>query len=190
MSPTGTSTTAPAADVEVIKVKKFGVSFELPKGWISLDAKQALKGKGKNPFLDDLAERLGMTGEQLTRLFATSVQTMSVSGNGASHGFLTNVNTIGQEGDLNDDQLKLQMATVGAKIGTVAHATADAGDVTRMSYDLTSKGVTIRGVAIAVHTEVATVLISVSSLSEAESGRIADQIQASLKTIPGTGPNA
>ncbi|MGY2875577.1 hypothetical protein ACVW00_002767 [Marmoricola sp. URHA0025 HA25] len=180
-----------SADVQVVKIRKFGVSFELPKGWITLDAKKVLNGGVKNAFLAEMAERLGVTQQQLLQSFSTLVQTFSVSDAGAVHGFLSNVNTVGQEGDVNDDQLKLQLATIGAKPGELGHATTDAGEVTRIPYVLTSKaGVTIRGVALAVHTSSATVLITVSSSSASESGRLADQVQSSLKTLPGTAPGA
>jgi hypothetical protein len=182
---------AASAGTQVVKVKKFGISFELPEEWISLDAKKVLDGgTGKNPFLEELADRLGVSEEQLVRAFSTSLQTMSVSGGGASHGFLTNVNSVGQEGDLNDEQLKLQLAAIGAKPGVPDHGSSEAGPVTLFPYDLASKSFTVRGLAVAVHTAVATVIITVSSASAEESARIGHQVQRSLKTIPGTGPNA
>jgi hypothetical protein len=183
------STASSSADAEVVKVRKFGISFELPKGWVTLDAKKVLKGGGRNPFLDEMARRFGVSPEQLIQSFSTAVQTFSVSGDGAQHGFLSNVNSVGEEGDLNDDQLKLQLVAVGAKPGAVDHASTDAGDVTRMPYDLTSKsGLTVRGVAVAVHTDAATVVITISAATAAESARLADQVQASLAKLPGGAP--
>jgi hypothetical protein len=189
--PSPASTSSPAHDkTQVVKVKKYGISFELPKGWITLDARKVLKGGGKNPFLDDMADRLGVSREQLVQTFASAVLTMSVSDEGAVHGFLDNVNTVGQEGDVNDDQVKLQLATIGAKAGELSHASSDAGDVTRVAYTLDSRtGVTIQAVALAVRTGDATVVVTVSSSTSAAAGRLADQIQASLKRIPGTGPD-
>ncbi|HET6166246.1 MAG TPA: hypothetical protein VFE07_05415, partial [Marmoricola sp.] len=174
----------------VVKVEKYGISFELPKGWITLDAKKVFKGDGKNPLLDELADRLGTSREQLVKAFSTVIQTMSVSDQGAVHGFLDNVNSTGQDGDINDDQLKLQLATLGAKIGTIDHETTDAGDVTTVHYSLHSKtGLTVHAVALAVRLGHATVAITVSASSDDRATRIADQIKGSLKTIPGDGPN-
>jgi hypothetical protein len=172
----------------VIKVEKYGISFELPKGWLTLDAKNVLRGGVQSPFLKELAGRLGTTPDQLVKVFSSAVQTMSVSDAGAVGGFVDNVNTVGQEGDLNDDQLKLQLATIGARPGEITHASSPAGDVTRVPYALRTKtGPTIRGVAVAVRTGVATVVITVSSVSEARAAAIADQVQASLARLPGGG---
>jgi hypothetical protein len=179
-----------SADAVVVEVEKYGLSFELPEGWITLDAKKALSGGGENPFLKDLADRLGTTPAQLVQSFSTYVQTFSVSGGGARHGFLSNVNSVGQDTDLNDEQIKLQLATIGAKPGAVQHATTDAGDVARVPYRLRSSGVTVDAVALAVHADGATVVITVSASTRKEAGRLADQVEASLRTIPGTGPNA
>jgi hypothetical protein len=188
-TPTEEPTETASAGAEVVKVKKYGISFELPKGWITLDAKKALEGGGTNPFLKDLADRLGASPEQLMQSFSTYVQTFSVSGEGAKHGFLANVNSVGQEGEVNDEQIKLQLATLGAKPGQLDHATTDAGDLTRVPYELKSHGLTIHVVALAVHPAGATVVVTVSASSTEDADALADQIQASLKKIPGTGPN-
>ena len=107
---------------------------------------------------------------------------------GAVHGFVDNVNTVGQEGDVNDDQVKLQLATIGAKPGELTHAATPAGDVTRVSYTLPTKtGPTIRAVALAVRTDAATVVVTVSASTAARADAIADQVQGSLQQLPGGG---
>jgi len=177
--------------MQVVKVAKYGISFELPKGWITIDAKKVLQGGGgKNPVLDDLARRLGTPRDQLVRAFSSMVQTMSVSDRGAMHGFLENVNSVGQDVEVNDDQLKLQLATVGAKAAGLEHATTDAGDLTRVAYALPTKaGITIHAVVLAVHTDTATVAVTVSAGTAARAAELADGIQSSLKRMPGSGPN-
>jgi hypothetical protein len=173
----------------VIAVEKYGISFELPKSWLTLDAKNVLKGGADSPLIKELADRLGASPEQLIQTFSSAVQTMSVSDDGAVHGFVDNVNTVGQEGDVNDDQVKLQLATIGAKPGELTHASSPAGDVTRVPYTLPTKaGPTIRGVALAVRTSKATVVVTVSSSTAARAGAIADQVQGSLQQLPGGGP--
>jgi hypothetical protein len=193
-SPSTTATpTADAVtgDTQVVKVEKYGVSFELPKGWITLDAKKALAGSGKSPIWDELAGRMGTTRQQLVQMLSSSVQTFSVSDQGAHHGFLDNVNTVGQEEELNDEQIKLQLASLGAKPGTFEHTTGPAGDVTRVAYELPTKsGGTVRAVVVAVTVDGATVFVTVSSSTAASAARIADMVQASLAPIPGHAPNA
>ena len=193
-TPTSTPTADPSpipssARAQVVAVEKFGVSFELPKGWMTLDAKNVLKGGADNPFLKQLADRLGTTPDQLVRTFSSAVQTMSVSDTGAVHGFVDNVNSVGQEIDLDDDQVKLQLAALGARPGPITHATSDAGDVIRVPYRLSvSPGLTIRAVALAVRTGTATVVVTVSSSTSARAATIADQVQRSLERLPGGGP--
>jgi hypothetical protein len=188
--PTADSTVS--GDVQVIKVEKYGISFELPKGWITLNAKNVFKGGTKNPFLDEMADRMGMTQDQLVRMFTTSIQTMSITDQGAKHGFVDNVNTVGEERQVNDDIVKLELATVGAKTGEIEHAASPAGDVTRVPYTLKSKAtpLTVRAVALIVQTDDAAVWISISSTTDAAAAKIADQIQDSLKRLPGGGPEA
>jgi hypothetical protein len=192
---TATPTSTPTRDAvgsQVVRIRKYGISFELPKGWITLDAKKVLRsGGGKNPVLDELADRMGTTPDQLVRTWSDAVQTFSVSDEGAHHGFLENVNSVGQDQVLNDENIKLQLATIGAKPASFEHATSPVGDVTRIPYDLPTKvGLTVRGVAVVVYTADATVIITVSSSSAASAAKIADQVVASLDNIPGTGPNA
>jgi hypothetical protein len=191
-TPTPTSTpTRDAGDAQVVKIRKYGISFELPKGWITLDAKKVLRNGGKNSVLDELAGRMGTTPDQLVKTWSDAVQTFSVSDEGARHGFLDNVNSVGQNQVLNDDAIRLQLATIGAKPATFAHSSSPAGDVTRIPYDLPTKvGLTVRGVAVVVYTADATVVVTVSSSSAASAAKIADQIVASLDQIPGSGPNA
>jgi len=176
--------------VQVVKVEKYGISYELPKGWITIDAKKVLEGGGKNPVMDDLVHRLGIPRDQLVRQFSSVVQTMSVSDGGAVDGFLANVNSVGQEGDVNDEQLKLQLATIGAKASEPEHETTDAGNVTRVAYFLATKvGITIHAVVLAVHTRTATVAVTVAAITAQKAAELADTIEASLKPIPGSGPN-
>lgn len=182
------SPTASSPRVQLISIDKFGISYELPKSWITLNAKNVLKDGARNPFLKQLADRLGASPDQLVRAFSTAVQSMSVSDSGAVHGFVDNVNTVGQEGDLNDDQVKLQLATLGAKPGTITHTSTDVGDVSRVPYTIEAKvGLTIHAVAVAVRTSTSTVVITVSSSTAARAAAIADRIQASLARLPGGG---
>lgn len=183
--------TGPSSGSQLVKVTKFGIAFELPRAWITLDAKKVLASGGKNPILDELARRMGTTPEQLAKTFSAAVQTFSVSGDGAHHGFLDNVNTVGQEGDVNDETLKFQLATVGAKPSSIEHATSAAGDVTRVTYDVPTKiGLTVHAVAVVVHADGATVVVTISSSATAAAARIADQVQRTLQPIPGRDPGA
>ena len=188
-APTRTRTAKPRPsdpDAQVIKVTKYDISFELPRGWLTLNAKNVLGGH--NPIWQEFADRLGMSQDQLIAMFKNFVQTLSVSDAGAERGFVDNVTSGGEPNVRNDDQEKLGLAAAGAKIRHVEHATSEAGDVTRISYDLRVKSITVHGVALVVYTDDATVNITVSSGSSDRASALANQIQHSLESLgPGTG---
>lgn len=173
---------------QVVKVKKYGISFELPKGWITLNARKVLTGD--NPGIKALAKRMGTSADQLNRTLAAGMEVYAVTDTGAVGGYLDNVNVTGQRGtELNDDQIKLQFAAIGAKLGTVQHATTPAGDITRVSFTLPIAGRTAYGVSVIVFTGDSTVNITAGAHSADVADDLADRIEGSLATIPGNGPD-
>lgn len=194
-TPTASTTSSPSPSstpargrTQVVKVRKYGISFELPKGWITLNAKKILTKD--NPGIKDLAKRMGTTPDQLNRTLAAGMEVYAVTDEGAVSGYLDNVNVTGQRGtDLNDDQIKLQFAALGAKLGTFQHTTTAAGDVTRVSFSLPVAGRQAYGVSVVVFTEDSTVNITAGAHSASIAGELADMIEGSLKTIPGNGPD-
>ena len=182
------SSTPYTGRTQVVKVKKYGISFALPKGWITLDAKKILTKD--NPGIKALAKRMGTTPDQLNRTLAAGMEVYAVTDKGAVAGYLDNVNVTGQRGtDLNDDQIKLQFAALGAKLGTFRHTTSAAGDVTRVSFTLPIAGRQAYGVSVVVFTEDSTVNITAGAHSASIAGELADMIEGSLRTIPGNGPD-
>jgi hypothetical protein len=173
---------------QVVKVKKYGISFELPKGWITLNAKKVLTRD--NPGLKSLAKRMGTTTDQLNRTLAAGMEVYAVTDKGAVGGYLDNVNVTGQRGtELNDDQIKLQFAAIGAKLGTFQHTTTPAGDITRVSFTLPIAGRTAYGVSVIVFTDDSTVNITAGGHSADVADNLANRIEGSLTTIPGNGPD-
>ncbi|GAA5001080.1 hypothetical protein [Actinopolymorpha pittospori] len=174
-------------DAQVIKVEKYGISFELPKGWTTLNLKNVVDSS--NPVVKEIAGRMGTTPEQFLKTVGSSLQTFSVTDQGAVEGFLDNVNSVGMPGNFNDDQLKLQLATLGGSIGEFEHVSSPAGEVTRVPYTVTIKTVNVEAheVMLVVDVGDAGVAIAVASHSAAEAEARADQIQASLKPINSPG---
>jgi hypothetical protein len=176
-------------DAQLIKVRKYGLSFEIPKGWTTLNARKVLKGD--NPGLDTMAKRMGMTGSQFAAMLAAGMEVFAVTDQGAVDGYLDNINVVGQRGtSINEDQIKLQFATIGATPGTFEHATTPAGDVIRVPFTLPIKSFIAQGVSIIVFTEDSTVNITIGSHSADIPDTVANQIQESLAQIPGSGPDA
>lgn len=176
-------------DAQVIKVPKYGLSFEIPKGWTTLNARKVLKGD--NPGLEALAKRMGLTGGQFAGMLAAGMEVFAVTDEGAVDGYLDNINVVGQRGTtINEDQIKLQFATIGAKPGTFEHATTPVGDVIRVPFTLPIKSFIAQGVSIIVYTGDSTVNITIGSHSADIADTVANQVQESLATIPGSGPDA
>jgi hypothetical protein len=169
---------------QVVKVAKFGLSFELPKHWTALGSDGVLGPD--SPAVKLLARRLGQSPDDVVRQLRTAVQTMAVSDQGAEGGFLENVVSTGvDQAGLTDDQLKLQLATVGARLTSLRHVTSPVGEITRVAYTLAISGKQFAGVVLAVSTGEQVALVTVSSHDAASAARRADQVQASLKLLPG-----
>jgi hypothetical protein len=176
------STPTLADDEQLIRVTAYGVGFALPKGWTTLDAGHVLRAD--NPALQSFAQRLGTSAQQVVSLLKSNVQTLSVSDEGAHDGFVDNVNSIGgTAASINDDQIKLQLATIAAKVGPIVHARSAAGKVTRVPYHWTSNGRVIQAQLIIVDLGRQLVSITISSSSAAGAAEIGDQVQRSLQRL-------
>ena len=109
-------------------VDKYGVTFELPKTWTSVSAKEMadLISANKNEDLDKLTSRMGVSPQQFQQFIAANVQTFSVSTDGAVDGFVANVNSLGlPAAQVSVDKLKLGLAAQGARVLKVDHPAND-----------------------------------------------------------------
>lgn len=184
-SPSGPGTASAKTHGTVVKVTKYGISFELPQGWISLDAKQVLAMP--NEVMDKLANRFGITTAKLRELFSRQIQTYSVTNQGMVDGFLDNANSVGVHiADVTDDQLKLGLIALRATIGTITHATSTVGPVTRVPYQISIEGHQVHATAIVVDTGDDIVTITIATHADQTTTAIADQIQSSLEWLDST----
>lgn len=179
------SSHSPAAHTsagQVVKVTRYGVSYEVPKGWTSLDGTKALNPD--SPILRSIAKRLNATPQQVIASFKKTLQSMAVTDHGAVNGILDNINAVAVSGgSLNDDQIKLQLATLGAKLGPIHHFPTPAGDGTRVAYRWTTNGLHFHGEIIAIETGDAVVSITTTAHSAAVAKALADQVEASIDTL-------
>jgi hypothetical protein len=190
-APTSEPTSAPTSDATdsgdsqtgtLVRIDQYGVSYRVPKGWISVDGKDLLKPD--NPVLKEVAEHMGVSVDQLISSIGTHIQAYSVSDEGANGGLVDNVNALGvPTSGLTAAQLKVQLAGIGAKPGKVVQATTPAGHLTRLSYRWTTNGITINGVSMAVDLGTSTVQVTVSAHDAATAGTIADLVQSSLRPL-------
>lgn len=179
--PGGTNNSGPASrDAQVVEIDKYGIAFELPEGWMTLNAKNLMDSS--NPAFREFASRMGMTPKQFVRAMRSSVLTFSITDNGAVEGFVDNVNSVGAPlADLNDDQIKYELAAMGAKPKQIERVPTPVGEIARVPYTLTASGITVHGVGIYVDVGDAVTVITVSSHSPAKAERLGDQIEASLR---------
>lgn len=138
--PSGLPTPARAPHGPTRRVESSGISFEVPSGWLELDAADLADGLGSSDLLTDLADRSGLDPDQLVEMME-SIDLYLVSDDGAHAGFVDNINVIEQPIALqNDSQVELGLLTLGAKDIDVRHESTGAGDATIASYALDFSG--------------------------------------------------
>jgi hypothetical protein len=185
----GPSDDAPVGpDAQVVEIDEYGISFELPAGWTTLDAAKILDSSDPDvpadPVIREFASRMGMTPKKFVRTMASSVLTFSVTDGGAVDGFMDNVNSVGTpQADVNDEQIKYELAAIGAEPEGFEHASTPAGETTRVPYTLAVGGMTIHGVGVYVDVGDAVAAITVSSHSPVKAKELGDQIEGSLRSI-------
>jgi hypothetical protein len=163
-------------------VTDYGLSYEVPKGWTSLDGSKALNPQ--SPILRSIARRLNVTPARVLASFEKSVQAMAVTDQGARDGILDNINAVGTAAtSITDDQIKLQLATLGARPRTIHHFSSPAGDGRRVAYDWTTNGLHFHGEVLTVDVGDSIVSITVTAHSAATASTLADQVQASIDRL-------
>lgn len=177
---------------KVLKIKKYGVSFEVPKSWMSLDAGEALKNVGKgNKDIEEFADRLGSDTDSFLKMLRNNIQTMSVSTDGAEKGFVANINSmVIPVADPTAEELKLGLAAVGGKFIDQDSPDNEYGDVIRIRYTLQTGSGKIQGTFVGFDAGEVFVQITVSSLSRTESDELSDLVARTVRTYGAAGAEA
>ena len=122
------------------RVEASGFSFEVPKGWVELDAGELFEGAAGNDEIEKLADRLGISSDQLLATVGNA-DLFLFSNEGAHAGRVDNLNVIQvPAGQLNASQIELGLLAVGAEDLDVQHVSTAAGDAVRARYDITFAG--------------------------------------------------
>lgn len=159
------------------QVSALGISFEAPEGWESLDPDEA---DIPDTEAESLAEGLGLTPEQFEQTIR-NVDLFMVDGDGPQDGFLSNINVLGQTGQLPEDAaLESQFAAIGAEVLEVSHEDTPVGDVAALEYSLSVGDRTIEGVSYLVQRADEVVTVTVSTPDRAESDDIGATILDTL----------
>jgi hypothetical protein len=172
----------PATGGRLVRVAKYAISYRVPQGWISVDGKALLRRD--NPVLAQVANRLGLTVDQLITSIGNNIQAYSISDKGAVGGVLDTVNLIGvPTSGVTGDQIRVQLAGIGAKPGRSVSAHTPVGHVARVPYVWDTNGHRIYGVSMAVDLGTATAQITVSAHDAPSARSIADLVQGSLQKL-------
>ena len=182
-SPTGSpSESAASGKTQLVRLKAYGMSFELPAGWTKLGADGVLTAD--NPVVKDFAKKLGKSPDAVVTMMTSTVKMMAVSDKGMVKGFLENVNAVAIPAkSVTIEQLKVQLLSIGSKITGTTESDSAFGKVQRVSYTLETNGQTLNGCALAVETGDDVVVITASAHSHDEAESRIDQVQASLAKI-------
>lgn len=183
---------SPVDDVEVESTPDTGeavgtdlVSFELPEGWAVLDSDQAREkaGSDANPMLEELADRMGMSQDQLAAQME-AIELFAAAPGGAVDGFLTNVNVIEQPsppgGVPEGDGMRMELMTFADEVGEIEPLDADGIDGVRAEYSFATGDLSLNGVQLYIEAgdEIAIITVSATEADDAED--VADAIEETL----------
>jgi hypothetical protein len=179
-----TPRTEPSAEAEfqTVEVDKHGISYEIPEGWELLTSDKLLDAD--NPAVKQFAERLGQEPAQVAAMLNQSIDTMAVTDEGMDHGFVENVNSTGNPGmQFDEDQIKLQLISVGAKDVAMSLVETEVGEVIRAEYTNGVGPNEAHGVMLGIDVGEDFMAVTVTAYSAEDANARADQIQESLERI-------
>lgn len=159
------------------QVSALGVGFVPPEGWEELAAEDANIPEAE---AEELAGGLGLTPEQFQQT-VQSVDLFVVDGEGPQDGFLSNINVLGQTGEMPpEDQLEQQFAGIGAEDVAVSTQDSEVGEITAVEYSLAVQANTVEGVSYLFSRDGEVVTITVSTPDRAQTEEIGTQILDTL----------
>lgn len=155
-----------------------GVTFAVPEAWIEVTGDDATTGRSEG--IDAVGAALGQTPKQVRAMMA-SIDLFVVSGDGPQAGVTQNINVVDSPGIMVDESaMTAGIESVNGVMGEITRETTGLGEVLRGAYRLQVGTTTIHGISLAVPLESGAVSITVSTGSTKASGRLADQVLATL----------
>jgi hypothetical protein len=168
------------------RVESNGFTFEVPRGWLELDAGEITDGAADRPEIKELADRLGISPEQLVSTMA-QVDLFLFSDEGGRAGTVDNLNVIGGPvAQLNESQLQLGLLTAGAEHLETLHVSSAVGDVLRVSYDLTLGARTVHAVAVALQHDDSGAVVTITAHDTATAQELATLVVDTVKSADPT----
>jgi hypothetical protein len=167
---------------QLVRVRKYGVGFGLPKEWSTLDAERALDPKSR--VLKEVSQRTGIAPKKLVRTVLQTAETLSVAEQGADDWLPDNVSSVGSPPFASSDEdLRRELASVGAKLGQFRHVSTPAGDVTTVPYRRITSGRFVFSQLLVVDLGSAAVTITITSSSSSRAGTLAEEVQRTLQPL-------
>ena len=162
------------------------VTFELPDGWAVLDQETASQkaGSDANPLLGEMADRSGLTPEQLAAQME-AIELYAAAPGGAVDGFLTNVNVVEQPmppGGLPEPEgLRPELMSFADEVGDIeVIETGRDLEGLRAEYLVASGDLEINGEQILVEVDDQLVIVSISAARAEDAAEIADLVEQTL----------
>jgi len=178
-----TTSPAPSGDGQVVSAE--GISFEVPASYLAADAEEVLSGTDTS-VTDDLAERLGVTPEQLRQQFA-NIALFAIDQDVEQGAFADNVNLISTEGASlpTEDEARQQIEQLGFSVEGVEPASTSAGDGFVVSYQGNLRGLDISGRGLVVDVDGTVHNITISAGDTATADALLEQVSSTLQPDAG-----
>lgn len=162
------------------RVSAAGISFEAPEGWEPLDADDVAEGAGEDETWSEIADRMGMTPDQLEETIR-GVDLFLFSDESGDD-FLDNINVLRVPGGQmpGDALLRQQFGQLGAEVQDLSHEETEVGDTVVLSYHLAIGSAEVEGEALYVDLGDGPVSVTISTTDRALTDELADQIKDSL----------
>jgi hypothetical protein len=155
-----------------------GISFAKPKGFDKIDADTVAGAAAGDKNVAAIAEDMGMSAEALSQVMAQfDLYLVKLDKTAA---FANNVSVADPDGAMpSDEQLRMQMQSIGAKVREIAKVDTDLGKVTTATYTLDAGGVSVYGEAIFIDEDGA-VVITTTTASKKLTDRVSTGILDTL----------
>lgn len=157
-----------------------GVSFDVPKGWVSVSAEVLQQRAEDSADLADAAEQTGMGIDELVETVGQA-EVFLTNPDSSRAGHDDTINVMSPGGAVpSAEQIEQDFASVGASVESVTTHDSDLGEVVAAVYELSMSGTTILGEALVVEVDGEAVIITVSTHDRALTDTLADGVVASL----------
>lgn len=172
------------SDARVIEVEELGVRFAAPAGWETVDPDE-LDDDPANTVLDELAERAGVTPDELAASIEEGVE-LYVFSDEPDDSYTANINILAAPADAvpSDAELTADFEALGANNVEIERSTTSAGaEAVSARYTVRLGDLRVRGVSVFTETDDGVVNITASTTNRREANDLGELIRSSIGPI-------